>query len=134
MHQEPSVDELLSALRHFIKESAMPQLTGHAAFHARVALNAVDLIQRDIADRTDAEIAQIEALQKLLGSETSDLASLEAQLCEQIQSGDVNHSDKQLLDILRSATQQQLAIDQPRYSGYQESLKRHGDQRFVQSD
>ena len=134
MHTEPRIDELISALRHFISETAMPHLSGHAAFHAKVALNAVDLVQRDLASRSAAEQQQVQILQSLLNTDEKCLSALETELCAQIRDKKFDHASKSLMDYLLSASHQQMAIDQPRYSGYQESLKRHGDKRFVRTD
>ena len=41
MEDQPSPIELLQAARSFIEEQAIPRLEGRAAFHARVAANAL---------------------------------------------------------------------------------------------
>ena len=49
MQDRPSADKLLAAVRAFITDSAAPQLSGHAAFHARVAVNVLDILAREAA-------------------------------------------------------------------------------------
>lgn len=44
-----SVDELLSAVKSFLMESAAPQLEGRNRFNARVAANVLGIIQRENA-------------------------------------------------------------------------------------
>ena len=43
MQDKPSAEKLLAAARAFLNNTAMPQLSGHAAFHARVAGNVLDI-------------------------------------------------------------------------------------------
>ncbi len=44
-----SVDELLSAVKSFLMESAAPQLGGRNRFNARIAANVLGIIQRENA-------------------------------------------------------------------------------------
>jgi hypothetical protein len=53
----------------------------------------------------------------LLGTEAGDLATLEADLCQAIRSGDIDLSTPNLLESLREVAMGQLTIDQPNYSG-----------------
>ena len=55
MHDQPSVAELVQAVKNFIDETAGPNLSGHAAFHARVASNALSTVLRDLEQRPSAE-------------------------------------------------------------------------------
>jgi len=38
--------ELVTAVRDFLEQRAMPELKGHTAFHARVAANALGIVAR----------------------------------------------------------------------------------------
>ena len=46
MHNQPSVSELVQAVKNFVDHSAMPELKGRAAFHARVASNVLATIDK----------------------------------------------------------------------------------------
>jgi hypothetical protein len=48
MMDQPSALELVTAVKEFIEKHAMPQLTGHTAFHARVAANALGIVAREL--------------------------------------------------------------------------------------
>ncbi len=118
MHDQPSVSELVQAVKSFIDETAGPNLTGHAAFHARVASNALATVLRDLELRPANEAAEIARLKNLLdASEGDDLAVLNARLSEKIQSGDLTLETPGLLEHLKTTTVAQVEIDQPRYSG-----------------
>lgn len=118
MHDQPSVSELVLAVKSFIDETAGPNLTGHAAFHARVASNALATVLRDLELRPANEAAEIARLKNLLdASEGDDLATLNARLSEKIRSGDLTPQTPGLLEHLKTTTVAQVEIDQPRYSG-----------------
>ncbi len=118
MHDQPSVSELVLAVKSFIDETAGPNLTGHAAFHARVASNALATVLRDLELRPANEAAEIARLKSLLdASEGDDLATLNARLSDKIRSGDLTPQTPGLLEHLKTTTVAQVEIDQPRYSG-----------------
>ena len=57
----PRADELIDAVARFIETVAAPQLSGHAAFHARVAVNALRIVERELrlAPQADARAAAV---------------------------------------------------------------------------
>ena len=116
MNDQPSAIELLTAVKSFVQDVAAPQLTGHAAFHARVATNALDTVIRELTLRPDAEQAETERLRNLLG-EMSEGQDLTAALADKIRSGEMTLSTPGLFEHLKQTSIDQLLIDQPRYSG-----------------
>ena len=118
MHDQPSVLELLQAVKSFIDESAAPQLKGHAAFHARVASNALATAMRDLEQRPAAETIEREGLAELLGpSGAHTLQALNRTLSDKIKSGEMTVQTPGLLAHLKRTAMAQVEIDQPRYSG-----------------
>ena len=118
MHDQPSVAELVQAVKNFIDDTAGPNLSGHAAFHAKVASNTLATILRDLEGRSSSEARELEGLNALLGtSEREDLSALNRKLSAQIQSGTMTIATPGLLDHLKQTTIAQVEIDQPRYSG-----------------
>jgi hypothetical protein len=117
LHESPSSSQLLSAVSAFLTDVAMPQLVGHAQFSARVSANALSLVARELDGREamDSQAASLYA--SLLGQNSRDLATLEAELCKAIAIGDMSATTPGLLAALRAVTVAQLAIDQPNYSG-----------------
>ena len=49
MQDQPTAASLVRAVAAFIRETALPQLDAHAAYHARVAANALDIVGRELA-------------------------------------------------------------------------------------
>ena len=118
MHDAPSTAELVEAVKRFIDDTASPQLTGHAAFHARVASNVLATILRELEQRPGAEADEKDRLIALLGADAdTPLDALNRELCKRIRSGNMDLSTDGLLDHLKTTTIAQLSVDQPKYSG-----------------
>ncbi len=117
MHEAPSSEELLGSVIGFLNQVAAPQLSGQAAFHARVAANALALIEREMAHKPAADARAQALYAALLADLTSPLEALNQQICAQIRDGCLSYKDPALLAALREVTLAQLAIDQPTYSG-----------------
>jgi len=123
MMDQPSALELVTAVKEFIEKHAMPQLSGHTAFHARVAANALGIVARELefGPRSNAEEhARLEALLGIKGS----LDELNRELCRRIRTGDIGVSTAGLGDHMRSTTIDKVGIDQPTYSGFKAAQKR----------
>lgn len=123
MHDAPSAKELIEAVKAFIDKTAAPQLTGHAAFHARVASNVLATVLREMDIRPAAEAAEQARLESLLGVSGESVESLNRRLCEEIRSGRMSLSTEGLLAHLKSTTIDQLSVDQPGYSGLRSAAR-----------
>ena len=118
MHDAPSTAEMIAAVKSFLDKTAQPALSGHAAFHARVASNVLDIVLREIEQRSDAESAERERLVTLLGTTTNEtVETLNRRLCDMLRSGELDLSTPGLLSHLKTTTIAQLSVDQPGYSG-----------------
>jgi len=118
MHDQPSVAELVQAVKNFIDETAGPNLTGHATFHARVASNVLSTVLRDLEQRPQSEPAERARLLDLLGDEADQsTAALNETLSARIKAGEMTPETPGLLSHLKATTIAQVEIDQPRYSG-----------------
>jgi hypothetical protein len=116
MITHPTSIELLESVMRFIEERAAPQLKDRDAFHARVAVNALAAIKREIAGGAAAEDAQVARMVGLLGHD-GDWATLNSELCGKIREGDISPTDPALLAHLRASIIDQVRIDQPQYAG-----------------
>ena len=123
MHDAPSAKELIEAVKAFIDKTAAPQLTGHAAFHARVASNALATVLRELEIRPVAEAAEKARLEALLSATGETAAELNAKLCDAIRTGQMDLSTTGLLAHLKSTTIAQLSVDQPGYSGLKSATR-----------
>lgn len=122
MQDQPTAGELVEAVADFIRNHAMPQLQGHAAFHARVAANALDIVKRELEVAPDANTDEQDRLKTLLGKDAT-LEELNRELCRRIENGEIGIETPGLADHLWKTTLIKLAIDQPNYSGYRRALE-----------
>jgi len=116
MQDAPTTKELIEAVRAFLEEKAMPELKGHTAFHARVAANALAIVERELEQGPTAQTGERMRLMQLLGHEGA-LEDLNAELAKAIRAGEVTLETPGLADHLWATTMDKVAIDQPKYSG-----------------
>jgi hypothetical protein len=117
MQDPPTVTELLEATASFLREVAVPQLSGHASFHARVAANALDIVKREIELRPAAERDEHKRLQALLHTD-GPLDELNSLLSRRIAAGEVGLQTPGVAEHLWATTLAKVAIDQPTYASY----------------
>lgn len=115
--QQPSSEELIDAVRGFLESRASRELEGRSAFHAQVAVRALEVVLREATAGADVVRAATERLRGLIGDAgaTVPLRNWERELCRMIRSGEIA-SDLPTLGVhLWETTAAQLAIDQPKY-------------------
>ncbi|MBI3675320.1 MAG: hypothetical protein HY243_01715 [Proteobacteria bacterium] len=116
MMDQPSIRELVEAVRSFLETKAMPELKGHTAFHARVAANALGIVSRELELGGQATSEEVKRLTTLLKHEGS-LEELNRELCKQIRDGRMALETPGLAEHLEASMRDKIAIDQPNYSG-----------------
>jgi hypothetical protein len=122
MQDQPTAASLVAAVATFIRETALPQLDAHAAYHARVAANALDIVGRELALASAAAQGERARLAALLGQD-GELEALNRALCDAIDSGAVTAATPGLAEHLWATTLDKLAIDQPNYASYRRALE-----------
>lgn len=125
MHNTPTPDELLAVVARYLTEVAMPLLPPAAAFHARVAANAVNVVRRQIAMGPAQDAAELARLRALLaplagdaGDAGDDLATANRALAQAIAQGRLDRGSPELIAHLWQTTLDRLAVDQPGYASY----------------
>ena len=126
MQDQPTAVEIVDIVAEFIRVHAIPQLKGHAAFHALVAANALDIVKRELQIAPKAESEELVRLKALLGHDGT-LDALNRELCQKIEDGELTLETPGLADHLWAITMTKLAIDQPKYSGYRRALEEMGE-------
>jgi hypothetical protein len=118
----PRLDELLISVRDYLRNDVMAATQGRLNFMSRVAANSVDIVLRDLAlgkPHRDAETAR---LRSLLNAPDASLSDLRWRLVDGLRRGQVILDDPDLQAHLRTTVVNQLAIDQPVYSGLKNAL------------
>ena len=116
MSPSPTSLELIDAVIGFIEQRAAPQLKDRDAFLARVAVNALAAVRREIELGPQAEADATKRLRDLLGHD-GDFAGLNAELCDRLAAGELTVNDPKVLAHLKASIIDQVRIDQPNYSG-----------------
>ena len=123
MQDEPTPIELSKAVADFLRSDIAPLLSGHQAFKMRVAINALELVTRQLSLEQGSDAAELARLRSLLGTE-GGLKELNATLAERIASGEMDLQTEGLAGHLWQTTMEKLAVDQPNYASYKRELAR----------
>ena len=113
----PTAAELVDAVREFLDTQVMPKLEGHTAFHLRVAINALGIVERELAFAPGFDRHEHSRLQGLLGHD-GELDSLNHELSARIRAGDFDGENPELASHLLTTVLDKLAIANPRYALY----------------
>lgn len=124
--QRPNTLELVTAVREFMESEAQPALEGSTAFHARVAVNVLKIVERELATGADLDAADGERLAALLGH-AGDTDALSAELAETIRDGRADLGTEGLTEHLWASVLGRVSIDNPRYVSYQRALAARGE-------
>jgi aminoglycoside phosphotransferase (APT) family kinase protein len=114
----PRIDELLVSVRDFLRDDVMGSTQGRTNFLARVAGNSLDIVLRELALGDEQRGREHARLRQLLGSDGS-LSELRWRLTRSLRDGSMALDAPGLAEHLRATVVNQVAIDQPKYSGFQ---------------
>ena len=110
----PNADELLETVAEFLRHIAENDLTGQAAFHARVAANALAMARREVQQKAAMDAGEVGRLQVLLGHDGSH-SELTQELAGRLQAGDSSLDRAQTLKHLRQVVRDKLLLSNPKY-------------------
>lgn len=117
----PRTDELVSSVRDYLRSDVMPATEGRTSFLARVASNSLDIVLRELSLGAAQRAVELARLQKLFRS-NDDLEALRWRLVNALRDGGMPLDEPGLAEHLRQTVVNQLAIDQPGYSGLKTAL------------
>ena len=86
-----------------------------------MAANALEMMARELDLAPAAEARELKSLEALLDM-TGDLPTLNAELSRRLADGTLDLATPGLADHLWDVTLTKLAVDQPKYWGYQAAL------------
>jgi hypothetical protein len=122
---EPTAAQLAQAVATYLERDALPALSGRAAFHGRVAVNVLRIIERELQLGPAAAAREREGLQALL-REDGELATLRAKLSDAIREGRMDSQTPGLLEHLARAIADRVEIEQPNYASHRFTLDANG--------
>lgn len=113
--------ELLAAVQAFLRQQVLPQLEGFDAYTTRVAANSLSIVSRELRGRDAITALDVAAGVRCLpgGSGENPARAISLALRERSLKPDAD-----LQAWLRERTLRQMAIDNPRYSGFRLGCER----------
>ena len=118
----PRLDELVASVRDYLRGDAMRETRGRTRFLARVAGNALEIALRELAAGGARHARERERLRGLLGRD-GELETLRGELSRRLRDGSLALDAPGIAACLRQAVVDQVAIDQPAYSGLRTALE-----------
>jgi len=107
-HDRPTIAELVEAVREFIERDVMEATEGRVRFHARVAVNVLDIVRREL-EAGPGHAAAHRARLAALGFED------DASLAAAIRGGDLDDRYAEVKAALVAAVDDKLAVANPKY-------------------
>lgn len=117
----PRTDELLVSVRDFLRNDVMDETTGRANFLSRVAANSLDIVLRELTLGPIHQALELDRLQALFQSDEG-LDVLKRRLVTELRDKQISLDNEVLQNHLRQTVVNQIAIDQPKYSGFKNAL------------
>jgi Domain of unknown function (DUF6285) len=106
VHGRPSAAELIAAVADFLDHDVRDAVTGQVNFHARVAANALRMVERELLAPEPVDVAT--ALETLGAGDETELAAA-------IRRGALDDRGADLMTGLRALVRHRLAAAHPGY-------------------
>ncbi|MFZ1491280.1 MAG: DUF6285 domain-containing protein [Ilumatobacteraceae bacterium] len=107
-HDPPTAAELVEAVREWLERDVMTSTEGRLQFHARVAVNVLAMVERELAlgpEQSDAHQERLDAL-----GVTDDV-----ELAAAIRSGRLDDRLAMVRELVRASVVDKLTVANPRY-------------------
>jgi Domain of unknown function (DUF6285) len=116
LQDRPTAAELVEAVREFLERDVMPaeDLPGRVTFHARVAANALGMVERELTLGPDLDRRERERLAQLLGHD-GELRDLMAELAGKIRDGSLDDRRDEVVDCVRESVRAKLLVANPKH-------------------
>ncbi|MBA2608194.1 MAG: hypothetical protein H0U92_04610 [Actinobacteria bacterium] len=108
VHDVPTASELVEAVREFLERDVMTATEGRVQFHTRVAINVLNMVQRELTVGVEQADAHAERLATL------GIAS-EKELSAAIASGALDDRLADVVAVVRAAVRDKLTVANPKY-------------------
>lgn len=109
-HDVPSAAELVEAVREFLEKDVMSATEGRVNFHTRVAVNVLNMVQRELEQGDEQAAAHAQRLATL------GVAS-EQELSDAIAAGVLDDRLSDVVAVVKASVRDKLAVANPKYLG-----------------
>jgi len=107
LHDAPTAKELVESVREWLERDVLEQSTGRLRFHARVAINVLAMVEREL-ELGPEQLARHQARLQALGFED------DGKLARAIREGEVEPTPE-VRDAVWTSVREKLAVANPRY-------------------
>jgi len=114
LHDRPSAAELVAAVREYLERDVMTATEGRVAFHARVAVNVLGMVERELELGAAQDAEERARLVALLGQDGSVRELTEA-LAHGIRDASLDAPWSELVESVRGTVRAKLEVANPRY-------------------
>ena len=114
LQDRPSAPELVAAVREFLERDVVGSIEGRVGFHARVAVNALGMVERELVLGPGLDAAARARLAAYLGHD-GDLGTLLGELATRIRDGALD-DDPDAFAATRATVRSKLEVSNPRYA------------------
>jgi Domain of unknown function (DUF6285) len=114
LHDRPTAAELVAAVREYLERDVMTTTDGRVAFHARVAVNVLGMVERELELGAGQDAREHERLVALVGREGS-IRELTEALATGIRDGSIDLAWPDLVEYVRGTVRAKLEVANPGY-------------------
>ncbi|MDQ1395256.1 MAG: hypothetical protein QOG64_515, partial [Acidimicrobiaceae bacterium] len=107
-HDMPDAAGLVEAVREFLERDVMGATEGRIQFHARVAVNVLNMVERELRLGPQQQAAHGDGLRRLGYPD-------EAALAAAIRSGQAEDRTAEITEFLRETVRAKLEVANPKY-------------------
>jgi hypothetical protein len=107
-HDRPSASELLESVREWLERDVLTSVEGRLQFHTRVAINAMNIVIRELELGADQEVTHAEVMKALSVANDRELA-------DAIRAGDFDANLTDVLQALKPVVEDKVRVANPGY-------------------
>jgi hypothetical protein len=107
-HDVPTSEQLVESVREWLERDVIPGTTGRLQFHARVAVNVLAMVERELALGADQAAAHAQRLAQLGCADDDELA-------RRIRNGVLDDRLDEVRTLVWASVRDKLAVANPRY-------------------
>ena len=107
-HDAPSAGQLVESVREWLERDVMTSTTGRLQFNARVAVNVLAMVERELAVAEEHAQAHAQRLAQLGCADEEELA-------RRIRAGELDDRDPEVRELVWASVRDKLAVANPKY-------------------
>jgi hypothetical protein len=107
-HDMPTAEQLVESVREWLERDVMTSTSGRLQFHARVAVNVLAMVERELQAGAQQAAAHADRLTTLGCADDAELAT-------RIRSGELDDRAGEVRALVWASVRDKLAVANPKY-------------------